>query len=150
MLDLDRLKSIGILSELNDKMLKKVGEKAKVVNMKAGTYIFKEGDVAEKLYSLLEGKVVLEVSLNTSTDVKIKDIVPTRSFGISALVDTEEKLCVSHARTLVDSKILVWNASDLEELFQSDHKLGYLITKKVGKALKDRLHGTYAQAAAGM
>lgn len=150
MLDLDRLKSIGILSELSDQMLKKMGEKAKVVNVKAGTYIFREGDEAEKLYSVLEGKVTLEVSLNTSTDVKIKDIVPTRSFGISSLVDTNIKHCVSHARTLIDSKLLVWKAAELEDLFQSDHKLGYLVTKKIGKVLKDRLQGTYAQAAAGM
>jgi CRP-like cAMP-binding protein len=150
MLDLDRLKSIGLLSELSDQMLKKMGEKAKVVKVKAGMYIFKEGDDAEKLYSVLEGKVVLEVSLNSSTDFKIKDIVPTRSFGISSLVDTKVKHCVSHARALVDSKLLVWKAAELEQLFNSDHKLGYLLTKKIGKVLKDRLQSTYAETAAKM
>ncbi|MBU2644389.1 cyclic nucleotide-binding domain-containing protein [bacterium] len=148
MLDLTQLKSIGILNELNEVMLKKMTDKARLINVKAGTYLFREGDDAVNLYSVIEGKVVLEITQTAGTDFKIKDIVPTRSFGISSLVDTEVKHCVSHARTLVDSKLLVWKAADLEKLFQTDHKLGYLISKKVSKVLKDRLQSTYVQAAA--
>jgi CRP/FNR family transcriptional regulator, cyclic AMP receptor protein len=147
MLELARLKSIGILSELNDQMLKKVGDKARILKVNAGEYVFKEGDKAENLYSVVEGKIVLEVLLNSSTNLKIKEIVPTRSFGISSMVETEVRHCVSHAKATEDSRLLVWKASDLEDLFQSDHNLGYLLTKKVAKVLKDRLQSTYAQAA---
>jgi CRP-like cAMP-binding protein len=148
MLELTHFKSIGILNELNEVMLKKMTDLAQLMNVKAGKYLFREGEDAVNLYAVVEGKVVLEITQNSATDFKIKDIVPTRSFGISSLVDTEARRCVSHARTLVDSKLLIWKAADLEKLFQTDHKLGYLIAKKVGKVLKDRLQSTYVQAAA--
>lgn len=149
MLDFEQLRSIGILSELNDNMLKKMGDKARVINVTSGEIIFREGDIAEKLYSVLEGRISLEISQHSNANFKIKDIFPTRSFGISTLVDTEVKHCVSDARAIKDSKLLVWKLKDLEALFEEDHKLGYLIIKKVSRVLKDRLMHTYTQAASG-
>jgi CRP/FNR family transcriptional regulator, cyclic AMP receptor protein len=148
MFDLGRLKSIGILSELNERMLKKVGGIAKILYVKAGQYIFNDGDIAERLYSVLEGKVVLEISQSSRFDFEIQDIVPTGSFGISSLVDSEVKQCVSHAKAVEDSKLLVWKASDLEILFQKDHKLGYLMIKKTSTVLRDRLQNANTLAAA--
>lgn len=45
MLELAHFKSIGILNELNDEMLKKVTDQARLINVKAGKYLFREGDV---------------------------------------------------------------------------------------------------------
>ena len=148
MLDADQLRSIVLLRNLSDTMLKKVADKAKIVNVKAGEYLFKEGDFAESLYSVLEGKVSLEVDQHSSSAIRIKDIIPTRSFGISCLVDTEEKRCISHAKAIVDSKLIQWSAADLEKLFHQDYQLGFLFIKRVGRVLKDRLRIKNAQIAA--
>lgn len=148
MLNIEELRSIVLLRNLSDDMLKKVAEKAKIINVKTGEYLFKEGEYAECLYSVLEGKVGLEVEQNSSNSVRIKDIVPSRSFGISSLVDTTEKKTISHAKAVQDSKLVMWKAADLEKLFHQDYQLGFLFIKRVGRVLKDRLQIKNAQVAA--
>lgn len=147
MLDVERIRSIVLLRNLNESMLKKVAERAVLVSVKPGEYLFKEGDYAEHLFSVLEGKVALEVQQNSSSAIRIMDILPTRSFGISSLVDTEDKLCISHAKAIKDSKLVKWKAADLEKLFHEDYHLGFLFIKRVGCVLKNRLQAKNAQMA---
>lgn len=147
MADAATLKQIVILTHLNDEMIEKVAKLATVTDVKSGEYLFKEGDFAENLYSVIEGKVALEVEKDTSTSVRIKDIVPTRSFGISSLVDTDEKKCISHAKAVMDSKIVFWKATDLEKLFYEDFKLGFIFMQRITTILKDRLQIKNAQMA---
>ena len=147
MVNAEELKSIVILTHLTDEMIQKVAELATLTTVKKGQYIFKENDFAENLYSLLEGRVALEVDKDPSTPVRIKDITPNRTFGISALVDSEEKKCISHAKALVDSKIVCWTATDLEKLFHQDFQLGFIFMQRITTILKDRLQVRNAQLA---
>ena len=57
----DDLKSIIMLSDLNDAMLKKIYKVTIKTNYSSGEYIFREGEYAENLYTVLEGKVGLEL-----------------------------------------------------------------------------------------
>ena len=147
MINAEKLNSIVILTHLTDEMINKVAELATIMTVKNGEYIFKEGDFAENLYSVLEGKVALEVDKDTDKPVRIKDIVPNRTFGISSLVDMEEKKCTSHARAVVDSKLVCWAATDLERLFYQDYQLGFIFMQRITTILKDRLQIRNAQIA---
>lgn len=147
MLDVERIRSIVILRNLNETMLKKVADKAVLVEANSGDYLFKEGDYAEYLFSVLEGKVALEVEQSSSSAIRIMDIIPTKSFGISSLVDTEDKLCISHAKAIQDCRLVKWRAADLEKLFHMDYQLGFMFIKRVGCVLKNRLQTKNAQMA---
>ncbi len=147
MVNSEELKSIVILTHLTGEMIPKVAELATVMTVKKGEYIFKEGDFAENLYSVLEGKVALEVEKDSNGPVRIKDIWPNRTFGISALVDMDEKKCISHAKAVEDTKIVRWTATDLEKLFYEDFKLGFIFMQRVTTILKDRLQIKNAQMA---
>lgn len=147
MVNAEELKSILILTHLTDDMIKKIADLATLTTVKKGEYVFKEGDYAENLYSVLEGKIALEVDKENTNPVRIKDIGPTRTFGISSLVDTDEKKCISHARAVLDSKIACWTASDLEKLFHQDFKLGFIFMQRITTILKDRLQIKNAQLA---
>lgn len=147
MVNAEELKSILILTHLNDEMIKKVSDLATLITIKQGEYVFKEGDFAENLYSVLEGKVALEVDNDAGAPIRIKDIGPNRTFGISALVDTDEKKCISHAKAVLDSKIACWTASDLEKLFHRDYQLGFVFMQRITTILKDRLQIKNAQLA---
>jgi CRP-like cAMP-binding protein len=147
MVNPEEIKSIVLLTHLNQQMLKMVAELATVITVKANEYIFKEGDYAENLYAVLEGKVGLEVDKNTKTPVRVKDIIENRVFGISALVDSDDKLSISHARAITDSKLVCWKAADLEKLFHHEAELGFIFMKRITTALKDRLQIKNAQLA---
>ena len=139
MIDLNGLKSIILLSYLNDSMLENL---LKITNMneyKAGDYIFNEGDEAEILYAVIDGKVGLEMEKNSSTRILIDNITQGMMLGFSALVDTEEKSYTTSARVLTDTKLFAWKAEDLEALFSQDYKMGFLFIKRIAKIVKTRL-----------
>ena len=145
MLEIEDLKSIIMLSDLNDSMLEKMLKATKKTNYSSGEYIFKEGDYAEFLYSVIEGKVGLELQKNTSTLVMINTIIRGYSLGFSSLVDTEQKKYASHAKALTDTKLLKWNGEDLRKLFHKDYEMGYLLMKRIAKIAKKRLQVRNAQ-----
>lgn len=145
MLQIEDLKSIIMLSDLNDTMFKKMLKVTKKTNYSTGEYIFKEGEYAESLYSVIEGKVALELQKNTSTLIMINTITRGYSFGFSALVDTEQKKYTSHAKALTDTKLLKWSVEDLRKLFHKDYEMGYLLMKRIAKIAKKRLQDRNAQ-----
>lgn len=139
MLGIEDLKSIIMLSDLNDTMFEKMLKVTKKTNYSSGEYIFREGDYAEHLYSVIEGKVGLELQKNTNTLIMIDTITQGYSFGFSALVDTEQKKYASHAKALTDTKLLKWSGENLQKLFYKDYEMGYLFIKRIAKIAKRRL-----------
>ena len=139
MVTLEDLKSIIMLSYLNDSMLKKIAEITIMTEYPADSYIFKEGDYAKYLYAVIEGKVALELEKNAGTVITMDTVVRGRTLGFSALVDTEEKKYTTHARALTDVKLFAWEATDLEELFYQDYEMGFMFMKRIAKIAKTRL-----------
>lgn len=145
MLRIEDLKSIIMLSDLNDTMFEKILKVTKKTNYSSGEYIFREGDYAEHLYSVIEGKVGLELQKNTNTLIMIDTITQGYSFGFSALVDTEQKKYASHAKALTDTKLLKWSGENLQKLFYKDYEMGYLFIKRIAKIAKRRLQDRNVQ-----
>jgi CRP-like cAMP-binding protein len=137
--NLDDLKSIILLSHLTDPMLEKLSDIALTAEYSAGDYIFKEGDYARYLYSIIDGKVGLELEKTTNTHVMIDTIGRGRTFGFSALVDTEQKKYTTHARVMTDTKLFAWEGTQLEMLFYQDYEMGFLFMKRIAKIAKSRL-----------
>ncbi len=133
------LESIIMLSYLKDAMLKKIEKITRVTTVKSGRQIFKEGAYADRIYSVLEGEVMLELYKDSSTGILINTITKGYTFGFSALVDTEEKKYTSSARAKTDVRLLAWRGEDLEALFHQDCELGFLLMKRIAKIIKTRL-----------
>ena len=144
------LQSIKILSDLKESTLKKIEAIARIETYKKGHCIFKENDYADKLYSLIEGKISLEVSINSTAQCRIKDVFPTESFGISSIVDTGTHTYIASAIAVQDCKVFSWQGDQLEKLFYEDKELGFLFMRNAAKILKKRLYYTRAQLAEGM
>jgi CRP-like cAMP-binding protein len=137
--DVDDLKSVIMLTYLNDSMLKKIAKITLGMKYRPSAYIFKEGDHAEYLYSVIDGKVGLELEKNSSTLILINTITRGMTFGLSALVDTEEKKYTSNAKALTDTNLFTWKGTDLDALFLQDYEMGFLFTKRIAKIAKTRL-----------
>jgi CRP-like cAMP-binding protein len=139
MMEVNDLKSVIMLGYLNDSMLSKLAKITSVTSYTSGKYIFKEGDYAEYLYSIMDGKVGLELEKTSSTLVLINTITRGMTFGFSALVDTEEKKYTSNAKALTDTKLFVWKGAELDKLFYQDYEMGYLVMRRIAKIAKTRL-----------
>ncbi len=139
MIDLNDLRSVKILSNLSDAMLQKIKSITVVKKFKKNDYILKEGEYAEFLYAVVDGKVVLEVKIHSDHPIRIKDISRDRSFGISSVADTDNRTYIADARAVEDTTVFCWKSSDLEKLFYQDYEMGFLFMRNVGKILKNRL-----------
>lgn len=126
MVEIEELKSVLLLTYLKDAMLKKVAEIAQTRAYQSGDYIFREGDDTDSLYAICEGKVGLEIEKNSSTRVLVDTLPKGRTFGFSALVDTEEKKYTLSAKAMAETKVFIWKAEDLETLFHQNQNSGYL------------------------
>jgi CRP-like cAMP-binding protein len=139
MIDLNDLKSIIMLSYLKDSMLEKLAKITLIREYSAGDTIFNEGDDATHLYSVIEGKVGLEVMKNRSTSVLINTICQNRTFGFSAVVETEEKKYITTAKAYMRTRLFAWKGEDLGALFQQDCEMGFLFMQRIAKIIKTRL-----------
>jgi len=137
--NLDDLKSIILLSHLTDPMLEKLSEITLTAEYSAGDYIFREGDYARYLYAIVDGKVGLDLEKTTGNLVMIDTIARGRTFGFSALIDTEQKKYTTHARAITDTKLFAWEGTELEMLFYQDYEMGFLFMKRIAKIAKTRL-----------
>ncbi len=144
------LQSIKILSDLNDTILKRIEKITNIKTFKAGDYIFRENQFADSLYAVIEGKITLELNINSSSQCRIKDVFTCESFGISAIVDTGKRSYIADAYAVEDSKVFCWEGGQLERLLYEDHELGFLFMRNVAKVLKRRLRDTRAQLAEGL
>lgn len=145
MIQISDLKSIKMLSNLNDSMLKKIMNITVIQDFGPDEYIIKEGHYAEYLYAVFTGKVALEIDVHCDAAVRLKDIYPGRVFGISSVVDTNRRTYISDARTLQSSSLFCWKSSDLEKLFYNDFEMGFMFMRNAGRVLKKRLHNNRVQ-----
>ncbi|RJQ84138.1 MAG: Crp/Fnr family transcriptional regulator [Desulfobacteraceae bacterium] len=149
MLNHPELLSVKVMSNLTDSMLKKIDCITVVKQYGQGAYVFREGDYAECLYAVVSGKIGLEINLHTSTPCRILDVPPGRLFGLSSVVDMENRRSIMQAKALVNSKIFCWKGSELEKLLYEDHELGFRFMSSIAKILKRRMEAAMAQLAEG-
>ena len=141
------LQTIKIFGDMQESILKKIEAITNVDTFQAGEVLFKENDYAEYLYALAEGRVVLELSINSAKRYRMKDIFPGEAFGISAVVDTSKRTYIADAVAIEKCRVLRWNAGQLEKLFYEDNEMGFLFMRNVSKVLKDRLQVSRAMRA---
>ncbi|MBU2509802.1 cyclic nucleotide-binding domain-containing protein [bacterium] len=139
MQDINYLKAINILKPFDHSILEKISDIASVESFQKGDFLYKEGDPAVKLFSIIEGKVGIEVQKSSSSTYRVEDLCQGNTTGISSLVDDDEKKHLFSAHVLAPTKTLVWRAEDLEKLFETNPKIGFTFMKRIAKILKRRL-----------
>lgn len=147
---LGNMQSIKVLSDLSDTKLKKIEKVTSVVTFSAGDYIFRENEYAEYLYSVISGKVALELAIDSSNRCRVKDVFPGETCGISSVVDTGMRTYIAEGIAVLDSRMFRWKGSDLEKLFYEDYEMGFIFMRNIGKILKKRLNNTRVQLVSGL
>ena len=151
MINLHDLRAVTMMANLSDGMLRKIQKITVTKSYQQGQFIFREGDYAEFLYAVRTGKVGLEMVANNAIPFRVLDIYPGKLFGISAIINTDQRTVISNAKVLKDTTVFCWRGGDLEKLFFEDYHLGFLFMRSIGKILKMRstaLRGQLVEACA--
>lgn len=145
MMEVNLLKSAPIFKGIEEAYLKKLANMGQEAVYAKGHIIFREGEDAKALYILRDGQVSLEmrVDMGQGQGVRLANVDVAKkgaAFGWSALVEpykyTLTATCVEPA------SLIVFEATELRTLLNSDTDLGYQVMKRMAKLIASRLEHT--------
>jgi CRP-like cAMP-binding protein len=145
MIDLSNLKAIIMLSHLTDPMLKKLEEVTLIKKYGEKEDVFQEGEYAEHLFAVIEGRVSRELAKTSSRRIAYLEVTKGMTFGLSSLVDSENRKYIGFAKALVPTRVFAWRGADLEKLFVQDYEMGFLVMKRAANILNKRMETAFAQ-----
>jgi CRP-like cAMP-binding protein len=138
------LKGMDIFEFLKLEELKDIAELAKVEEFEQGDFIFKEGDRAEKIYMVLEGRVSIEIPIYPGKMVSVYTMTKGRFFGYPSLLRVRR--FTTAARCLDRVKVVSIVADELEnKIFKEDCRRGYLVMKRTAELIAQKLSDTRMQ-----
>jgi CRP-like cAMP-binding protein len=104
-----------------------------------GEFIIKEGDPADNLYILYEGKVRLSVGERGQITHMVSN--SGEAFGWSSLVDRESY--TASAECLEPTKLIRIEKEKLNKIFEKDQSGGLIFYKRLAGIVGDRLINSY-------
>jgi signal transduction histidine kinase len=130
---------------LTDDELERIAALCREEVYEAGTIIFEEGDAADYLYIVEEGKVALEMQLDlrpyaSPKKTTIEVVTRCEAFGWSAVV--EPHTLTLSAKCAQRAKVIVIKGSDLLTLFDNEPHIGHSVMGRVTKIVASRLKDT--------
>ncbi|MDP2919939.1 MAG: cyclic nucleotide-binding domain-containing protein [Dehalococcoidia bacterium] len=140
------LRQCSVFAALSDVDLEKVAGMVIEKQYPAGTTIFRQGERAEDLYVLQEGKLALQITLppeaqrQSGNRITVDAVNKNEVFGWSAVV--EPHIFYMTAVCLQEAKVLAINGAKLRWLLQDNCKIGYEVLKELIKVVASRLDET--------
>ncbi len=136
MITLDDLKQMFMLRYLTDEMLEKLIPVTDLLLFDENEFIFRQGDEADRLYMLMEGKVLLELDVSDNITVSVSSIKAGQAFGWSAML--EEATYTVNALCSERCEVLSIRSGKLKTLLDRDHTMGYILSQRLLVILKQR------------
>ncbi|MFZ1081767.1 MAG: cyclic nucleotide-binding domain-containing protein [Candidatus Kryptoniota bacterium] len=155
--DID-LSKAAVFGGLSKDKLAKIMAIMVVKHFPAVQLVFKEGEVGNSIYVLLEGEVEVSKSLvlpsfahtgpavRAGVDPRDKSLVKLTAedfpfFGEMSLFDKESARGAS-VRTVTSCKFAIVDSAEFIKLAEADHEIGYRTFLNIAKVLSDRLNKT--------
>lgn len=138
------LKGMDIFEFLKLEELKDIAALAKFEEFKQGDLIFTEGEKAEKIYMVLEGRVSIEIEIYPGKRVSVYTLAKGKFFGYPSLLRTRK--FTTYARCLDNVKVASIFADKLvNKIFKKDFHRGYLVMKRNAELIAQKLSETRMQ-----
>lgn len=135
------VKSSQIFWNLSDAQIDKLMDLCEEQYFDSGLHIFNEGDPAQNLYIVEEGKVTLEMEIRigprTRRQAVIEVIQDNGVFGWSAL--SNMPVSTMSATAAENSRLLTFNGQRVRQLCSEDTELGYKVAQELVNLVSDRL-----------
>ena len=112
--------------------------------VKAGEVLFREGDIEDYVYVVLEGRIALDMRVPHRGRVRFYTVDRWDIFGWSGATP-EVRQRTAGASAVMDSQVARLNATDMRRMCEEDHDLGYQVMKRLVKVVAGRLLVTRIQ-----
>jgi len=113
--------------EVDAKTRQKIAAKMKLIQVKAGQTLFKEGDTSLDLYLVRTGKVAVNLTINGSEKL-LKTVETGGVIGDVSIAAERERTAT--ARTISDCTLMILTASNYSDLYQHSPQLQKTLHKR--------------------
>lgn len=140
-----KIRDCELFATLSNDELERIASSASEKQYEAGTTIFHEGENADELFMLQEGKVALQMTLKdnhgvTHRRMSVYVVSANEVFGLPAAIapytHTVTAVCLQNA------KVLAINGNDLRWLLQNNPSTGFNVLEGIIKIVVSRLEET--------
>lgn len=141
-IDPSMLDAVPLFAGIAEPSRGRLASAAELVHARGGSVLFEEGEPAEDVYFLLEGRVALSLRLPGRSAMTVLSLRPGDLTGWSGILGGPR---VATARAVEDARLLRISGRDLAEICEKDHELGYRVMCKLAAELARRLHDARLQ-----
>jgi CRP/FNR family cyclic AMP-dependent transcriptional regulator len=142
-LPVEDLQDLPFLRDMLPEHLQEIAHIATIRDFDEGNIVFREGDVAKRLYFVMSGNVSLEFCAAGSGCKRILTLGPGDLLGWSALF--HEARYTARARIIQPARLMEIDVSKLIGLCDRDFHFGYELMRRTAVALAKRLSATRMQ-----
>jgi CRP-like cAMP-binding protein len=139
--DPERLRAIPAFREASASALETLAAAGDEVVVAQGSLLFAEGDPADDVYFVLEGRITLSLRVG-GREILVLSLGPGELTGWSGLLPHGR---VATARASLPSRTLRLPGRVVLDACEADHELGYRIMRHLFGELARRLHDTRLQ-----
>lgn len=139
----EALRSLHFSASLPDAVIRQLGALAKMEQPGRGTILFREGSVHDGISLVVDGHVSLEMNVPGRGDLRILSLGTGDVLAWSALL-AHGRMTAS-AVAVSDVQLLTFRGSELRQLCESNHEVGFHVMQRVATALSRRLLATRLQ-----
>ena len=140
------LESCEFFKGLQKDDIQEIADLCRVKVYAAGEYIFRQGDLGNRIYVVAEGHVHLERSVDLGPrkgSAVIGLIRKGRLFGCWSTLLDEKHTLMSSAICRKPTKVIIIKGSDLRQMMLDNNEVGFEILESLCFLLRDRLKGVY-------
>jgi CRP-like cAMP-binding protein len=131
---IDILKIVPLFEGLSESQLKTLSKKFTEETFEKKEIIFREGEYGDKLYILVEGKLVLSKKIIDQKENVIAVITPVDAIGEMAILDNEPRSLT--VKTIAKCKFLILNSSDFKEIIREVPEISFQIFRILSRRLR--------------
>jgi len=125
---------------LSAEHLRQLADHAMRIWFEADELIFREGDVANRFYLIVAGKVALEAPDRNGRIVLLQTVGNSELLGWSWMFSPY--IWHLHARAVEPTEAIFFYGTRLRDLCEADHDLGYELFRRVAEVMMQRLQTT--------
>lgn len=130
----------AIFKDLEDFQLELVAGICQVIELKAGEYVFREGDVGDRLYIIEHGEVRISRVIPGTGEEALAVLKRGACFGEMAILDESERSTDAVAN--IRCRLLSISRANFEAMMASDMALANKVLWSVVRLLSERLRMT--------
>ena len=139
------LRDVSFLRGMAPEHVDQIAKLAQLCEFEKGELIFDEGQIADSLYLIVSGKVMLEVSTKATGRKQILTVCKGELLGWSAW--TDEHRYSAKGVVIEPLQVVQIDGAGLRAICEKDPKLGYEFLRRTMIALARRLTTTWRQLA---